>query len=64
MYPPYDLGAARVLRRAGSLSLVRWLVQAFRANQPVFQWGDPGPGIQEFTEWVGHAIARRLRRIA
>ena len=64
MYPAYDFSAARLLRREGSLSMARWMVQALWASEPVFQWDDPWPGIREYAEWVAGAIRNRMGRRA
>ena len=60
VYPYYDFGACRELRRGGELSLWEWARSWLTAERPVFRWNDPLPAAIETAEGVG----RRLRKAA
>ena len=45
VHPPFDVRAYRRLRREGQLGLWSWVRSWITAEQPVFCWGDPGPGM-------------------
>ena len=60
MYPPYDFSAVRPFGRDGHPSFARWCWQALRADQPVWRWSDPGPGLYEGLEWVLPALGIRF----
>jgi predicted ATP-grasp superfamily ATP-dependent carboligase len=60
VYPYYDYGACRELRRRGQLSLSSWVRSWLTAEQPVFRWSDPYPALVETAKGLG----RRLRKLA
>jgi D-aspartate ligase len=59
VYPYYDYGACRELRRRGQLSLWSWARSWLTAEQPVFRWSDPYPALLE----TARGVARRLRKV-
>jgi D-aspartate ligase len=59
VYPYYDLGACRELRRRGELSLWSWVGSWLASEQPVFRWGDPLPGVLSTMRGVG----RHMRKL-
>lgn len=58
VYPYYDLPAVRAARRAGDLTMLGWARSWIGAQQPLFNWSDPMPAVQEL---LGGAH-RRIRR--
>jgi len=61
VYPPYDFPAWRHERARNGIPFLRWLWQVCRAEQPVWRWNDPLPGVLEATRVVGGRL-RRIRR--
>jgi predicted ATP-grasp superfamily ATP-dependent carboligase len=59
VYPYYDYQAYRRLRQNGAITLPQWLKSVVGASQPVFETGDPGPGLVETTG----LLLRRLRSL-
>lgn len=59
VYPYYDFGACRELRRRGELSGWAWARSWLTAEQSVFRWSDPLP----WTLETARGVRRRLRRM-
>jgi predicted ATP-grasp superfamily ATP-dependent carboligase len=59
VFPYYDVGACRELRRRGELSLWKWARSWLTAERPMFRWSDPLPATSETVKGVG----RRLRKL-
>jgi D-aspartate ligase len=59
VFPYYDFGACRELRRDGALSAWGWARSWLTAERPMFRWSDPFPAAIETATGVG----RRLRKM-
>ncbi len=59
VYPYYDFGACRTLRRSGALSLWEWARSWLTAQRPVFRWSDPLPATVDTIQ----GTVRMLRRV-
>ena len=63
VYPYYDFFACKEAWEAGEMTLAQWARSWIGAQQPLFNWTDPGPAWMEFRDvsarrlrrWVGHA---------
>jgi D-aspartate ligase len=62
VYPYYDVHACRELRRRGEVTLLAWLRSWLVAQQPVFRWRDPGPGVRAAWRWALGFLRRRVGR--
>lgn len=58
IYPYFDFHAFRELHHRGELGYCSWLRSALFAQQLIFWWRDPMPGVAEYVEMLGR-LARR-----
>lgn len=58
-YPSYDWHAVRQGRH-GVAALVTWAAEMARADQPVWEWGDPGPAAGEAWQTLKRRLGRTV----
>jgi predicted ATP-grasp superfamily ATP-dependent carboligase len=61
IYPYFDYLAFRELHRRGELGFWTWLLSALSAQQLIFWWRDPMPGVAEYVGILGRLARRWLR---
>jgi predicted ATP-grasp superfamily ATP-dependent carboligase len=63
--PGLDMGAYRMLSRAGELGFARWAASLVFARKiySVFSWSDPAPFVKVWRERLAHRWARGTRRL-
>ncbi len=62
VYPSYDAAAWHAMPRDGRPSRLGLYRSWLGARQPVFQLGDPMPGVRDFLSRAGTALRKRVRR--
>lgn len=63
VYPYFDYFACRALRQRGELSLWQWARSWLSSGQPVFQLGDPLPGLGGAMRIVSRFVGHQLRKL-
>jgi predicted ATP-grasp superfamily ATP-dependent carboligase len=62
VYPYYDWHATRGPRGRSPGGVLRWIGSSLTADQPVFRWSDPRPGLAESAGVAAAWLRRRLSR--
>ena len=60
VYPYYDWHATRGEGGRSPTGMLRWLASSLTADQPVFRWSDPRPGLAESAGVAAAWLRRRL----